>query len=115
MCIKLLLPTGACANKFDVIACPVVGLAAGPLSEEYPTEVDGQPLGDYLDWLRFSNLSTVTGLPAISLPVGFMPDGMPMGIQLVGPNRGEAKLLSVARAIEQMLELKYTPIDPVTL
>lgn len=101
-------------NKFDVIACPVVGLAAGPLSEEYPTEVDGQPLGDYLDWLRFSNLSTVTGLPAISLPVGFMPDGMPMGIQLVGPSRGEAKLLSVARAIEQMLELKNTPIDPVT-
>ena len=101
-------------STFDVIACPVVGLAAGPLSEEYPTEVDGQPLGDYLDWLRFSNLSTVTGLPAISLPIGFMPDGMPMGIQLIGPNRGEAKLLSVARAIEQMLALKNTPIDPVT-
>jgi len=102
-------------NNFDVIACPVVGLAAGPLSEEYPTEVDGHPLGDYLDWLRFSNLSTVTGLPAISLPVGYMPDGMPMGIQLIGPNRGEGKLLSVARAIEEMLALRNTPIDPVTL
>ena len=101
-------------SSFDVIACPVVGLSAGPLSEEYPTDVDGQPLGDYLDWLRFSNLSTVTGLPAISLPVGFMPDGMPMGIQLIGPNRGEGKLLSVARGIEQILASKNTPIDPVT-
>ena len=100
-------------NSFDVIACPVVGLAAGPLSEEFPTEVDGQSLDDYLDWLRFSNLSTVTGLPAMSLPVGFMPDGMPMGIQLIGPNRGEGKLLAVARTIEQMLALKNTPIDPV--
>ncbi len=100
-------------NSFDVIACPVVGLAAGPLSEEYPTEVDGQPLTDYLDWLRFSNLATVTGLPAISLPVGFMPDGMPMGLQLIGANRGEGKLLAVARAIEQMLAIKSTPIDPV--
>ncbi len=96
-----------------MIACPVVGLAAGPLSEEFPTEVDGQSLDDYLDWLRFSNLSTVTGLPAMSLPVGFMPDGMPMGIQLIGPNRGEGKLLAVARTIEQMLALKNTPIDPV--
>ena len=109
----LLSNTSGILNNFDVIACPVVGLATGPLSEEYPTEVDGQPLGDYLDWLRFSNLSTVTGLPAISLPVGFMPDGMPMGIQLIGPNRGEGKLLAVARAIEQMLGLKNTPIDPV--
>ena len=101
-------------SNYDVIACPVVGLAAGPLHEEYPAEVEGQPLGDYLDWLRFSNLSTVTGLPSVSLPVGFIPDGMPMGIQLIGSNRGESKLLAVARAIEQMLALKNTPIDPVT-
>lgn len=104
----------AVLNEFDVIACPVVGLIPGPLSEEYPTQVDGKPLVDYLDWLRFSNLATVTGLPAISLPIGFMPDGMPMGIQLNGHNRGEGKLLAVARAIEQIIDLKNTPIDPVT-
>lgn len=104
----------AVLNKFDVIACPVVGLTPGPLNEEYPTQIDGKPLGDYLDWLRFSNLATVTGLPAISLPIGFVPDGMPIGIQLIGPNRGEGKLLAVARAIEQIIDLKNTPIDPVT-
>ncbi|MGE4611594.1 MAG: amidase [Paracoccaceae bacterium] len=101
-------------GKFDVIACPVVGVEAGPLSQEFPTQVDGHPLHDYLDWLRFSYLATVTGLPAISLPVGYMPDGMPMGIQLIGPNRGEGKLLAVARAIEEIIALKNTPIDPVT-
>ncbi|MEE9454963.1 MAG: amidase [Paracoccaceae bacterium] len=102
-------------NDFDVLACPVVGLAPGPLSQEYPTEINGQPLGDYLDWLGFSNLATVTGLPAISLPVGYLPDGMPMGIQLIGPNRGEAKLLAVARAFELILNLPKTPIDPVVV
>ncbi len=100
-------------HKYDVIACPVVGLVAGPVDEEFPTTVNGQPLGDYLDWLRFSNLATVTGLPAISLPVGFTPDGMPMAIQLIGPNRGEGKLLAVARVMEQMLGLSNCPIDPV--
>lgn len=101
-------------DDFDVIATPVVGLPAGPLEIEYPTEINGEPYGDYIDWLRFSNLATVTGLPALSLPVGFMPDGTPMGIQLIGPNRGEAKLIAVARALELVFDLPRTPIDPVT-
>ncbi len=100
-------------DDFDVIATPVVGLPTGPLEIEYPTEINGEPLGDYIDWLRFSNLATVTSLPAMSLPVGFMPDGTPMGIQLIGPNRGEAKLIATARALELVFDLPRTPIDPV--
>ena len=100
-------------DNFDVIATPVVGLPTGPLEIEYPTEINGEPLGDYIDWLRFSNLATVTSLPAMSLPVGFMPDGTPMGIQLIGPNRGEAKLIATARALELIFNLPRTPIDPV--
>lgn len=53
-------------NKFDVIACPVVGLAPGPLEEEYPTLIGDEPLGDYLDWLRFSTLQRSQGcLPSL--------------------------------------------------
>jgi len=98
----------------DVLACPVVGLKPGPIEEEYPLSVAGQKMNDYVDWLRFSYLATTAALPALSLPVGFTDDGMPVGMQLIGPPRGEARLLAVAATIERQLDLPTkTPIDPV--
>ena len=100
---------------FDVLACPTVGCEPGPVEEEYPRSVGGRQLVDYIEWLRFSFLATATGLPALSIPVGFTKSGMPVGMQLIGPPRGEAKLLRVARSIEQILGLDAcVPIDPVT-
>lgn len=98
----------------DVLACPVVGVEPKPVEIEYPPEVNGEPVTDYVEWLRFSFLSTATGLPAVSVPAGFTPDGMPCGIQLIGPPRGEARLLQVARALEDAVGFGNTPIDPVT-
>ena len=80
---------------------------------EYPREVAGKPLTDYIDWLRFSFLATTTSLPAISVPAGFTASGMPVGIQLIGPPRGEARLLAVARAVEDAVGFsRGVPIDP---
>jgi amidase len=98
---------------FDVLACPTVGCVPGRVEEEYPVFVAGRQLADYIEWLRFSFLATTTGLPALSLPVGFTEGGMPVGLQLIGPPRGEAKLLGVASIIEQILQLSAeVPIDP---
>ncbi len=101
-------------TQFDVLACPVVGLVAGPLSEEFPTHIDGKPLIGYIEWLKFSYLSTAATLPSISVPVGFTDTGMPVGLQLIGPPRGEARLLAVARAVEQAVGGALGPIDPYT-
>ncbi len=100
-------------QSHDVLACPVNGLAPLPVEIEYPTEVAGRPMRDYIDWLQFAFLATVAGLPALSLPVGFTPSGMPVGLQLVGPPRGEARLLQVAHTLEQALNLPVTLIDPI--
>ncbi|WP_461384558.1 amidase, partial [Devosia indica] len=100
-------------ERFDVLACPVVGLEPGLVEKEYPAEVDGKPVTDYVDWLRFSFLATTTALPAISVPAGFTKSGMPVGIQLIGPPRGEAKLLAVARAVEDAVQFGHAPIDPI--
>ncbi len=97
----------------DVLASPVNGLAPLPVEIEYPTEVAGRPMRDYIDWLQFAFLATVAGLPALSLPVGYTPSGMPVGLQLIGPPRGEARLLQVAHTLEQALELPVTLIDPI--
>ena len=54
----------------------------------------------YIDWMRACTDITVTGCPAISVPGGFTPDGLPVGLQLVGPHRGDAGLLAIAAAFE---------------
>ena len=70
-------------------------------------------MDSYIDWLKFSYLATTTGLPAISVPCGFTKSGMPVGIQLIGPPRGDAKVLAIAHALEQVLDLGTSPIDPI--
>jgi amidase len=100
-------------ERYDVLACAVVGLEPTLAEVEYPTSVAGIPMPDYLGWLRFSFLATTTALPALSLPVGFTESGMPVGIQLIGPPRGEAKVLAVAKALEDVVGFHgRTPIDP---
>jgi amidase len=100
-------------ETFDVIACPVTGIGALPVEVEYPTEIAGVASHDYLDWLRFAFPATLCGLPALSLPVGRDPRGIPVGLQLIGQPRGEARLLQIARTLEERLGGPMTPIDPV--
>jgi amidase len=49
---------------------------------------------------------TVTGLPAISVPCGFTPEGLPVGLQLVGRRGGDLPLLRLAHAFERAADLE---------
>ena len=80
-------------NQFDVLALPVVGCMPHLQSEEWVSEIGGQTLDHYMDWLRFAYLATVTSLPSISIPVGIGPRGLPVGLQMIGRPRDEAGLL----------------------
>ncbi|HEV3481158.1 MAG TPA: amidase family protein, partial [Candidatus Acidoferrales bacterium] len=51
--------------------------------------------------LRLTRPANLTGCPAISIPCGFTPQGLPVGLQLIGPRWCEARLLSIALAYEQ--------------
>ena len=101
-------------RDFDVLACPTVGCMPHRQDEEWVREVGGVKLDGYMDWLRFAFPATTAALPAISVPVGPGPRGLPIGIQLIGPPRGEAKLLAAARAFEMVAGGPATPIDPAS-
>jgi amidase len=58
-------------------------------------------MGSYVEWMRSCSRITVTAHPAMSIPAGFTPRGLPVGLQLVGRHRGERDLLRLAAAIEQ--------------
>jgi amidase len=52
---------------------------------------------------------TVTGLPAISVPCGFTPEGLPVGMQIVGRHNAEFSVLQLAHAFEQATEFWKQP------
>ena len=63
----------------------------------------------YIDWMTVCCIVTVTGLPSISLPCGFTADGLPIGLQLIGPPRGDAQVLAFARQLETALAVPSLP------
>jgi amidase len=88
-------------EDFDVLALPATALPPFPAELEYPAVVAGEPQASYLDWLAPAYYVTMTGCPSVSVPAGFTAEGLPVGIQLVGPYRTETRLLSIAMAFEE--------------
>ncbi len=97
----------------DLLVTPTVMTPPFEVETRYLDEVAGVKFSNYIDWLMHTFVITPTGCPAVSLPCGFTKDGLPVGLQLVAPPRGEAALLSAAAAFEANWRLEWqTPIDP---
>jgi len=90
-------------QKFDVILTPSITISPRPWRELYPAEIDGKPTRTYFHWLALAYAVTLPGHPAVSLPMGVDRNGMPFGLQIVGPRGGDAFVLSVAAALESLL------------
>jgi amidase len=88
-------------QRYEFLIAPVNQVAPFSIDEEYPTEINGVQMNNYLDWMRSCSAITVTGHPAISVPCGFTPDGLPVGVQIIGRHRDELGLLQFAYAFEQ--------------
>jgi amidase len=88
-------------DRYDVLLCPTTQVLPFPVEVEYPTEIGGLPQENYLEWMRSCTLVSATGCPALSVPAGFTPDGLPVGLQLVAAPRAERRLLEIGHAFEQ--------------
>jgi amidase len=70
-----------------------------PVEQEWVTQINGQPMSTYIDWLRSCSRITVSAHPAVSVPAGLTDSGLPVGLQLVGHYGGDLRLLQIADAI----------------
>jgi amidase len=91
--------------RYDALVCPVSQVPPFPVEQQYVLEIEGQPMETYIDWMRSCYLISVTAQPAIAVPAGFTPEGLPVGLQIVGRPRGELALLQLAYGYEQATEL----------
>ena len=89
---------------FDLIVAPVTPVSPFPWTELYAAQVDGLAMRNYYHWLALTYIVTLATNPALSLPCGRDEHGMPFGLQMIGRLRGDAALLSAARAFERAFE-----------
>lgn len=100
-------------DNYDLLVCPVALCPPYPVHERYVTRIGDTSFDTHLQWLVMTYVITMTCCPSLSLPCGFTRDGLPIGLQLVGPPRGEHALLAAAAYFERVFDLSpLTPIDP---
>ncbi|MGE4647835.1 MAG: amidase family protein [Arenicellales bacterium] len=101
-------------KDYDLLLCPTVSVPPFPKDQRYVEVIAGQPTQTYIDWIAITFAITMTSCPALSLPVGFTETGLPVGLQVIGPPRGEAALLAACHRMEEALGLaSQVPIDPI--
>ena len=89
--------------RFDAILMPATQMWPFPADWDWPREVGGRAMDTYHRWMECVIPASLAGLPALALPGGYGPHGLPHGLQLIGPAGSDAKLLAMGAAWEEMI------------
>lgn len=88
-------------DRYEFLVLPTNPVPPFPVKQPYITEVNGIPMGNYVEGGALRHTISITGQPVISVPCGFTPEGHPVGLQIVGrPNR-DFDVLQLTHAFEQ--------------
>ncbi len=92
-------------KKVDVILTPTTGVTAPEIKKSALPDGESD-LSTTIEIMRFATAANLTGLPAITFPVGYTQKGLPIGLQVMGKAWDESTLLRMALAAEQVVERK---------
>jgi amidase len=88
-------------ERYAFTLCAVNQIPPFEATLDWPKEIEGVAMEHYIAWQKSCSWITATFRPALSVPAGFTPEGLPVGIQIVGRYRDDFGVLQLGRAFEQ--------------
>jgi amidase len=88
-------------DTYEFTCCVVNQLPPFDVELDWPREIEGVAMEHYIAWMKSAYWISTTFRPAASVPAGFTPEGLPVGIQIVGRHREDFGVLQLAHAFEQ--------------
>lgn len=88
-------------QEHEFLVLPVNQVPPFDIAQPYPEEFAGVRMQTYINWMKSACYVTLTGHPAISVPCGFTPEGLPVGVQIVGRHRDDFEVLQLAYAFQE--------------
>ena len=98
---ELMQRMGGFQKNYEFLICAVNQVPPFDARLDWPHEIAGMQMPTYLDWMKSAYWISSTFCPAISVPAGFTPEGLPVGIQIVGRYREDFAVLQLAHAFEK--------------
>lgn len=100
-------------RRYDLLLSPATIVPPFPAEMRWVEEANGRRFDNYVEWMGLACAVTLTSLPALSAPAGFTAGGLPVGLQIIGPPRGEAAVLAAAHRLDEATGFsRRLPVDP---
>ena len=92
-------------NRSTILLTPTLGCEAFPAHRYHPRTI-GEKLIElpWLDWAGFLYDANLAGMPACTIPMGIGNEGLPLGLQILGPPGADRQVLQVAETLESLLD-----------
>ncbi len=97
-------------ERYDFLVLPTAQVFPFAIDQHWPREISGQKMRTYHEWMKGTLLVSMSGCPALAAPAGFGAAGLPIGIQLIAPNRQEFSCLQLAYAYEKTFTNRPPPL-----
>src|SRR5690606_28877758 len=85
-------------DRYDAVVLPTAQVWPFPVEWRWPSEIAGRTMDTYHRWLEVVVPVSLIGLPAITVPLGFGPQGLPSGMQIICRSGADAQVLAIAQA-----------------
>jgi len=96
-----------------ILLTPTLGCEAFPHGTIHPHKIDDTHIElPWLDWASFLYDANLVGMPACAIPMGFGDQGLPLSLQIIGPEGSDYEVLRIAEAIEQLIGWDKSIVTP---
>lgn len=101
-------------ERYDFLVLPTAQTFPFPADIHWPDMIAGKKMETYHEWMKGTLLVTMSGCPSLAVPAGFSAQGLPIGIQIISPNRRELDCLSLGYAYEAATNWTNARLPPAS-